>query len=407
MKVKKVYHLFLITLIMFNCIFINNSIIYAQDNTDTTDTTEKTTEEEEKEKLEAQKKADEVEKKEAENKKKLTDKINKKIEENQKEIKKLENEMVDLQKDQKILQQEIPKLKKNANNTLKGLQKLENNNSSVLIWNDFISNNNTFNSSDSTLAYNHLLNAASQQLLVVAQKEKKLEEQQKQLIDKQNKIEDIQEGLRKEVTKILDENKLSQTYTSAQSATEKFYANNGCQQGDVYGIDCGKGNIKEAYDFNFPINDGYVTNEFGGFDIYNQDDGHTGMDLVNEDKKIYPMADGEVIDVFSDPYGGTQVLIIHLINGKNYISNYAHLDSFDVAPGQKVKESEQLGVMGDTGTALGVHLHFEIIEGPFYIHSKLENPRGYLDFPKMYEKFKRKPIKSAKEIALEKKEKND
>lgn len=41
---------------------------------------------------------------------------------------------------------------------------------------------------------------------------------------------------------------------------------------------------------------------------------------------------------------------------------YAHLDSWDVKPGQPVLANEPLGVAGCTGICTGTHLHFEVRE---------------------------------------------
>ncbi|MFT4156629.1 MAG: M23 family metallopeptidase, partial [Microbacterium sp.] len=59
--------------------------------------------------------------------------------------------------------------------------------------------------------------------------------------------------------------------------------------------------------------------------------------------------------------GGIQVWVQH----EGFLSRYLHLKtgSLAVFVGQEVTEGQLLGVMGMTGTATGVHLHFEIAVG--------------------------------------------
>ena len=54
-------------------------------------------------------------------------------------------------------------------------------------------------------------------------------------------------------------------------------------------------------------------------------------------------------------HAGRAVLIDH---GDGF-TGYAHLESVAVAEGQPVGAGELLGGAGDSGTAAGVHLHFE------------------------------------------------
>lgn len=41
---------------------------------------------------------------------------------------------------------------------------------------------------------------------------------------------------------------------------------------------------------------------------------------------------------------------------------YGHLDRYLVKPGDVVQQGQVIGLMGRTGRATGVHLHFEVIQ---------------------------------------------
>lgn len=55
-------------------------------------------------------------------------------------------------------------------------------------------------------------------------------------------------------------------------------------------------------------------------------------------------------------------------------TRYAHLSSYCVKYGQRVKEGEIIGYSGVTGNVYGAHLHFEVILG-----GKRTNPLTWLD----------------------------
>lgn len=57
---------------------------------------------------------------------------------------------------------------------------------------------------------------------------------------------------------------------------------------------------------------------------------------------------------------GNQVLISHVIDGKEYETMYGHFQSVSVAVGQKVKQAEVIGIQGNTGASNGAHVHFEL-----------------------------------------------
>ena len=72
---------------------------------------------------------------------------------------------------------------------------------------------------------------------------------------------------------------------------------------------------------------------------------------------------GNMVRIRHDPY-----------NGKTLQTRYAHLSSYCVKVGQKVKEGELIGYSGVTGNVFGAHLHFEVI-----LNGKRTNPLVWLD----------------------------
>ena len=52
--------------------------------------------------------------------------------------------------------------------------------------------------------------------------------------------------------------------------------------------------------------------------------------------------------------------ILILDHGFGYKSIYAHLSDFNVRVGQKVQRGDVIGYVGNTGTSVANHLHYEI-----------------------------------------------
>lgn len=72
---------------------------------------------------------------------------------------------------------------------------------------------------------------------------------------------------------------------------------------------------------------------------------------------------------------GNMVRIKHApYKGKTLQTRYAHLSSYCVKYGQRVKEGEIIGYSGVTGNVFGAHLHFEVI-----LNGKRTNPLTWLD----------------------------
>lgn len=94
--------------------------------------------------------------------------------------------------------------------------------------------------------------------------------------------------------------------------------------------------------------------EDGTVDQVQDWDGHTRTGMQSY---------GNMVRIKHDPY-----------NGKTLQTRYAHLSSYCVKVGQKVKEGEIIGYSGVTGNVYGAHLHFEVILG-----GKRTNPLTWLD----------------------------
>lgn len=126
--------------------------------------------------------------------------------------------------------------------------------------------------------------------------------------------------------------------------------------------------------FNCPVLDARLTSSFGWRNIGRGKEWHQGIDLASPiaGKKVpvYASADGTVSRSQTLGTYGNVVMIKHVFGGKVYETNYAHLDSRLVKVGDKVKQGQKIGIMGNTGGSFGVHLHFEIHNGSWVTGQK-------------------------------------
>lgn len=105
---------------------------------------------------------------------------------------------------------------------------------------------------------------------------------------------------------------------------------------------------------------------------------HGGIDLAptaGGNPPVYAARAGVVTDVVhNDPTGGNYVVIQH---DDGYWTYYGHFDSMNVNVGDKVDNNTVVGIMGATGLASGVHLHFEVWKGGRW---QRINPRDVIKF---------------------------
>ena len=121
-----------------------------------------------------------------------------------------------------------------------------------------------------------------------------------------------------------------------------------------------------------------ITNKYNMFT-------HKGIDIVkynNKSSEVIAHSDGIVVELVAgkkndrstkgkETYGN----YVKIKHDNGMYTLYAHLKSVYVKKNSKVKRGTVLGVMGNSGNATGVHLHFELRN----IDDVRINPTKYLD----------------------------
>jgi murein DD-endopeptidase MepM/ murein hydrolase activator NlpD len=86
-----------------------------------------------------------------------------------------------------------------------------------------------------------------------------------------------------------------------------------------------------------------------------------GIDVAQREGNIVAATAGTVVFAGGNPccsYG----LYVVVDSPEGVRTLYGHLSSFAVTRGQKVRQGQTLGKVGNTGTSTGTHLHFEVID---------------------------------------------
>ena len=117
---------------------------------------------------------------------------------------------------------------------------------------------------------------------------------------------------------------------------------------------------------------GWITSDFGvRIDPYTKTKGfHPGIDISGPDKNVIATADGAVVFAGNEGAYGN-VLIIDHINGIQ--TRYAHLARILVKTKTKVKQGQNVAIIGTTGKSTGPHLHYEVL-----IHGLVVNPMIFI-----------------------------
>jgi murein DD-endopeptidase MepM/ murein hydrolase activator NlpD len=86
---------------------------------------------------------------------------------------------------------------------------------------------------------------------------------------------------------------------------------------------------------------------------------HKGLDFTAaHGTPIYATGDGVIMMAyFSESYGN----VIYINHGHGFETRYAHLAKFAVQQGQHVKRGQVIAYVGNTGTSVSSHLHYEVL----------------------------------------------
>ncbi|NJN16328.1 MAG: peptidoglycan DD-metalloendopeptidase family protein [Oscillochloris sp.] len=91
-------------------------------------------------------------------------------------------------------------------------------------------------------------------------------------------------------------------------------------------------------------------------------DGHTGWDYaMAPPERVIAAAPGKVIFAGNSDDGcATPARAVIIDHGNGYRSLYWHLYRISVEPGQQIERGAEVGIAGESGCAIGAHLHLQI-----------------------------------------------
>lgn len=125
-----------------------------------------------------------------------------------------------------------------------------------------------------------------------------------------------------------------------------------------------KGEMLRSVPAIIPVSNKDLTRTASGYGwrihpIYKISKFHYGMDFTAPlGTEVYATGNGTVVGMVTSQRGlGKHIIIDH---GFGYSSTYAHLSNFNVRVGQKVQRGDIIGYVGNTGTSVANHLHYEI-----------------------------------------------
>jgi murein DD-endopeptidase MepM/ murein hydrolase activator NlpD len=118
---------------------------------------------------------------------------------------------------------------------------------------------------------------------------------------------------------------------------------------------------------------GTITSAFGyrKHPITGRNDNHQAIDIAADSGTAVRAAASGTVTCANWQTGYGRLIIIDHGNGLE--TRYGHLSSWEVGEGHKVSTGDVIGYVGQTGSATGPHLHFEV-----RLNGTPKNPRSYL-----------------------------
>ena len=328
--------------------------------------------------------------------------IENKISENYNTINSISNEIIETDKEIEELSKEIENKKESTKNLMSSLQTTNGNTFYIeylfgadsitdFIYRYSITEQITMYNEKLVIEMNDLIKQNEEKKVTLANKQQELRSMQSTLQSSLSELSATKKNLYELSTDIADE------IRNAKQIIQ-MYLDAGCLEDEDIST-CANKMLPSDTKFWRPFAPGYITSGYGwreaiysGGRLIASAQMHEGIDISNgygSNQEIYSIANGKVVAVWYDQWGGNQLTIHHRINGTTYSSSYAHMSRIVVKKGDVVTKDTVVGYMGSTGSATGPHLHLAISTGLRFTDytgynayvARTLNPRNLINFP--------------------------
>lgn len=118
---------------------------------------------------------------------------------------------------------------------------------------------------------------------------------------------------------------------------------------------------------------------------------HNGLDFTApKGTPVYATGDGRVANAYhSSSYGN----VVYINHGFDFETRYAHLTKYIVGIGEQVKRGQVIGYVGNTGTSVSAHLHYEIL-----FKNSFTNPINFFQRDLSNQEYEKLIVQGEKEI---------